>query len=329
MGRILLVEDDEVIGRVLQAACETWKYESHLVRDGAEAFRAVAGSGEEYDLIICDLQMPRMPGKQFLERVADLVRDEIPVIVLSGARPLIEALGDIRSWLFDVVEKPCDLAALREIVERALEQRRRHLATREDERRVAHLERRVEFLIEQTESMYEESRIDPMTGLPTRRQLEESFDGLSAADGPFGGHFVLALCDMDGFRRMNLQWGYQGGDVAIKHCAALMRAALREGDRIYRYGGDEFILLVDAATLGEGAQAVERVRRHVARAPGVVVDELSVPPLTFSAGITESLALSLPALLERATQALKRAKEAGGNRIRAFPIGAAIEPDCA
>jgi len=322
MARVLVVEDDTIFAALLQSALETWGHESVLVGDGQEAFREVAGHGEEYDLILCDLQMPRMPGKLFLEQAAGLIRDEIPVIVLSADRLLIDALGEVRDWVFDAVEKGLELEALHRLVERALEKRRAFLSVRDEQNRIVLLERRNEFLLRQAQAMYEQSRIDSMTGLPSRRRLEEEFASFLASGGPFGGSFVLALCDMDDFRRMNKEWGYEGGDKGIVRCAGLMREAMRTGDRLYRYGGDEFVLLVQAHSIREGAQATERLRAHVALAPGCVVGDIRLPPITFSAGLAFSAGLSrptLPLLLHQATRALRRAKENGGNGI--WPLG--------
>jgi len=318
VARVLLVEDDATFGALLQAACGRWEYESVLVKDGTEAFREVAGSGEEYDLILCDLQMPRMPGKLFLERVADLVRDQIPVVVLSAERLLLDALGDVRSWLFEVVQKGCDLSHLHDIVVRALEERQRIKAKQEEEQLAERLERKIGFLLHQNEALYEQVRVDHLTGLPTRLRLEEEFDGFIAADSRFRGTFVLALCDLDGFRRINKNLGYAGGDAALRHCAGLMRAAMRAGDSIYRYGGDEFVLLVQARDLAEGTDAVERIRMKVALAHGASFGEHQLPPITLSAGVIDSTARDRPTLqdlLGDATLALGRAKDAGGNGV--------------
>ena len=86
MARVLVVEDDDVFGALLVSALKNWGHESVLAGDGQQGLREVAGHGEDYDLIICDLQMPRMPGKLFLQQVEGLIRTEIPVIVLSADR---------------------------------------------------------------------------------------------------------------------------------------------------------------------------------------------------------------------------------------------------
>lgn len=318
MARVLVVEDDDVFGALLGSALKNWGHESVLACDGQQGLREVAGHGEDYDLILCDLQMPRMPGKLFLQQVEGLIRTEIPVIVLSADRSLIEALGEVKQWVFDTVEKGCDLALLQGLIEAALTKRREWLSARSDQNLILRLERKNEFLLQQVQEMYEQSRADPMTGLPARRKLEEEFTSLLAQGGRFGGSFVLALCDIDDFRRMNKDWGYKGGDEGIIRCASLMTEAMRAGDLLYRYGGDEFVVLVQAESLQEGAQAAERLRRHVALAPGSVAGEMHLPPITFSAGLafcTGRRRPSLALLLYEATQALRRAKEQGGNCI--------------
>jgi diguanylate cyclase (GGDEF)-like protein len=329
MARVLVVEDDKVFGLMLTSALQTWGHTAVHVGDGQEALREVAGAGEEFDLILCDLQMPRMPGKLFLQQAEKLIReDEIPVIVLSGDTALLQALGEVRDWIFDAVKKLIPLDRLQDLIDRALARRRDALAAREEESRVDRLERRNKFLLLQVQTMYEQSRTDPMTGLPSRRKLEEEFAGFLARGGRFGGSFVLALCDMDDFRRMNKEWGYEGGDRGITHCAELMKQALRTGDLLYRYGGDEFVLLVKAASMQEGVEATERLRRHVALAPGATAGGARLPPITFSAGLAFNAGIArptLPVLLQEATEALRRAKENGGNGT--WPPCAPEEPE--
>ena len=71
-----------------------------------------------------------------------------------------------------------------------------------------------------------------------------------------------------------------------------------------------------SGSLNEGTQAVDRIRQHVALAPGAVLEDLKLPPMTFSAGLVHSTTMphpTLPGLLQEATAALKRAKDEGGN----------------
>jgi diguanylate cyclase (GGDEF)-like protein len=120
----------------------------------------------------------------------------------------------------------------------------------------------------------------------------------------YGRHFVLALCDLDDFKRINDTDGHPAGDRALEAVAALLESTIRASDFAFRIGGDEFALLLPETGADEAAEAVERI---VAALAGDSV-------LARGLGISFGLALypghgdTAEELIRRADQALYAAK---------------------
>jgi two-component system, cell cycle response regulator len=132
----------------------------------------------------------------------------------------------------------------------------------------------------------------------------------------YGSKCSLAISDLDFFKAYNDHFGHVAGDTALRDVAAGMRAALRSVDSLYRYGGEEFVVLLVEQSLGPAGHAMDRMRH--------AVEALSIPSpatggsLTLSVGIAEADPSHdhTPAdWLRRADEALYEAKSAGRNRV--------------
>jgi diguanylate cyclase (GGDEF)-like protein len=161
---------------------------------------------------------------------------------------------------------------------------------------------------------------DPLTGLPNRRQLTEDinsqFSGLSEA----GQRAAVAMIDVDPFKHLNDDFGHRVGDVSLQKIASVMRNAMREGDLIYRYGGEEFVAIFRGASGPEALIAAERLRSAVQSTP-LTGDQLEpVGPVTISIGLAlmPDHSIDINLLIEMADKAMYRAKECGRNRVEVW-----------
>ena len=273
MARILVVEDDAGVIELLEGALETRGHDVTAVRDGEEAYLTLFTAWPVYDLVVCDLELSRMAGRELLTRVAAQVRSHTPVLVVSGNERLLDALGEVGEWVFDVLHKPFELDDLHQKVERALEHRETlrvgeaaQCGLQEVQHRLDELDRRIHDLARQNVQLFEEARLDSLTRLPNRRRFEEDMGRKYANTDRYGASFAIALCDVDGFRLFNHHLGYEGGDRAIRHVAHLLTMATRGGDIVYRYGGDEFVVVMEAQSLQQGLHVAERLVESVAAA---------------------------------------------------------------
>ncbi|MBC7321105.1 GGDEF domain-containing protein [bacterium] len=88
--------------------------------------------------------------------------------------------------------------------------------------------------------MEKKAHIDPLTGLYNRRALEKCADTMISRRVPF----TLVMCDLDGFKRYNDTYGHQAGDIALREFAGILRSSVRSTDISFRYGGDEFVIIL-------------------------------------------------------------------------------------
>lgn len=163
---------------------------------------------------------------------------------------------------------------------------------------------------------------DPLTGLLNRRALEVQVRKLVEQ----GSRFAVAIADLDHFKRLNDTHGHDAGDRALVTFAKAMQDAVRPHDLLARFGGEEFILVFHDAGAEQAAQALERVRAHLAK----VVSGADTPTFTASFGVSDTrVGTDLAMLIQVADAALLRAKDTGRDRVVIADMGEAdarIEP---
>ncbi|WP_231486591.1 GGDEF domain-containing protein [Candidatus Blastococcus massiliensis] len=165
---------------------------------------------------------------------------------------------------------------------------------------------------------------DPLTGLGNRRSAERRLAGLRLGEEPLS----LAVVDVDRFKQVNDGASHTQGDVVLRRVADLLREHSRTNDEVYRWAGDEFLVLLPTATEGQAVAVMERLRSAVASADW---SELRLTePVTVSVGVATApeVAEGHPepvvgwrTLFESADLLLFSAKRSGRNRVRA-PGGA-------
>ena len=157
-----------------------------------------------------------------------------------------------------------------------------------------------------------EGETDPLTRLSNRRVFHSHVDaGLRRWTDSGRPHF-FAILDIDHFKRINDGFGHLYGDEILVLFANLMRKTFRAGDLLYRFGGEEFVVIYGIDKARSGEEALERFRKAVEahEVPGI-------GQVTVSAGFTRIADISTPAaiLIDRADQAVYYAKAHGRNRV--------------
>lgn len=167
-----------------------------------------------------------------------------------------------------------------------------------------------------TEELEDLSTHDAMTGLGNRRGLEQTLSWISA-DAAGNGRLAVIIADIDKFKEYNDHFGHPAGDECIKQVADILASEVRiAGDAVFRYGGEEFIVLLPGMEAHGAAAIAERLRYAIEAAGIVHVEPVMGAPLTASFGVaTARLDESFRAqdLVERADAALYRAKDNGRN----------------
>ena len=159
------------------------------------------------------------------------------------------------------------------------------------------------------------SRVDELTGLDNLRALQEQLPTRLGPAARTGRRMALMMMDVDGFKSVNDRLGHSVGNELLKEVANLLRFAVRVGDEPYRFGGDEFVLLLSDADAA-GAQVVAMRIQEIYRSMGQTLRGTGVD-VSFSIGIAVFPAdgTTPEALLERADAALLEAKRTGPAKI--------------
>lgn len=175
---------------------------------------------------------------------------------------------------------------------------------------VSVFESRVASLEQQLVTTRQEASIDPLTRIANRRTFDRTIRQWLDQDKL---QFVLALIDLDDFKRINDTHGHSVGDKVLLAVAQALRGSLRASDLVARFGGDEFAVLLSGLTLRQAESRLNVVVSQLAKA-SVVPDE--APGITVSCGVSEvSAGDTVDSLMHRADQALYDAKRRGKNRV--------------
>ncbi len=183
---------------------------------------------------------------------------------------------------------------------------------------VAEAEAKLANQEKQMAQLQRKTRSDPFTGALNRYAMEEDLSEEFTRSCRYKRPFGIILADIDFFKKVNDTYGHQTGDEVLKTFVKLLRKSLREVDLIYRYGGEEFIILLPEADLDSAATAAERVRKcvesHVLRHKTI---EAITIKITVSLGVTclADTDRQYQDLIKRADDALYRAKNSGRNRV--------------
>ncbi|MGM0678146.1 GGDEF domain-containing protein [Ectothiorhodospira marina] len=169
---------------------------------------------------------------------------------------------------------------------------------------------------EATEVLINRATVDPLTGLLNRGAILERSESLLASARSLGEPLSIVLGDIDFFKPVNDTHGHHAGDEVLREVARRLRATLRKGEWVGRYGGEEFVVVLDACGKDRTRAIAERLCEAIASAP-VTIDAHEI-------GITMSFGMAtfdgagdetLESMLKRADRALYRAKAEGRNRV--------------
>lgn len=152
---------------------------------------------------------------------------------------------------------------------------------------------------------------DALTGLLNRRSLDEE---LNRHIGKPTQNLACLMLDIDHFKRFNDRFGHDAGDAVMQYVAQVLSEAIGGLGELFRFGGEEFTVLMPAAGIEDAIRLAEKLRYAVERAPFTYRGRL-LDPITISIGIATSPgAGTVSSVLERADAALLNAKQTGRNR---------------
>ena len=176
-------------------------------------------------------------------------------------------------------------------------------------RAIHDLRKKLRFANSEKKDVAERSKIDPLTGLYNRGTFDDDLRKWTSSQERA---FSCIMLDIDHFKRVNDTFGHIVGDAVIRETADALKKCSRNRDMAYRYGGEEFVVLLPGGTLKDSMKVAERIRH-------LVSTDVRMPDgknITISAGCSEyGIGESGVPVIQRADQALYAAKESGRNRV--------------
>ncbi|MRR36656.1 diguanylate cyclase, partial [bacterium] len=244
---VLVIDDSDTLREeILRTLQDASLFDCYLeARDGLEGFKVLLNN--RVDLVLCDLEMPRMDGFRFLAmmRAREEFQD-LPVIILTGREDRDTKIRGLEQGASDYVTKPFDAG---ELVARVRVQLK--MKSLQDE------------LKRSNEMLRTLSITDPLTHLHNRRHLMEMVDREFQRSSRKGASLSLIILDIDYFKKINDTYGHQEGDRVLTILAEIVTRRLRSYDLAARYGGEEFVLLLPETPIHEALSIAERLRMEV------------------------------------------------------------------
>jgi diguanylate cyclase (GGDEF)-like protein len=221
---ILVVDDDERVGEVIKELLGALQFATMSAPSGADALQML--KDKPYTFLLADMKMPEMSGIELIRRSREGFPN-VSIIAMTGYADDYKYVDIINAGASDFVKKPIDIAELEAKIIRCISER--------------DLRKELSRL----------SITDSLTGLFNQRQfymrLREEIVRSTRQKHPL----ALILLDLDNFKEYNDKHGHLAGDEALRHVGKAILRSIREGvDSGYRYGGDEFaIILIDSDIL--------------------------------------------------------------------------------
>jgi two-component system cell cycle response regulator len=303
--RILVVDDHPDNVELLRARLEARGYIVDGASGGEEALEMLKRNPP--DLMLLDVMMPKVDGMEVVRRLkADKSLPFIPVIMQTALDSTENKVEGLDAGADDYITKPINFPELDARVKSLLRIKKlqEDLRTREKE------------LEEMNERLLRISQTDGLTEISNRRALEQKLDEMWAHSQRLHEPLSVVMCDIDKFKSVNDTYGHQVGDIVLKDFANLLKEAAREIDRVGRYGGEEFLLLLPGTPLDSAVTFAERLREtaqeHTFSFAGGTLSR------TMSCGVAawpHPEIRDQDALLKAADDALYVAKESGRNKV--------------
>jgi len=283
---ILLIEDEKEASEALGAVLYAAGHNVNIVASAKEGLKML--KDVKCAVVITELRMPDMSGSELVRSIKD-IDPKISVVVITPYLFINSAIEVMEDGAFGYVTKPFNPSEIRIVVEHALE---RYLLMDEANKKSYY---------------YDLSILDGLTGVYNHRYLHEVLDREIARARRYPQHLSLMMIDVDNFKKYNDSNGHMAGDELLRAMTNLFVRSVRNLDMVFRYGGEEFVVLMIETDKKGANLAAERILNLV---------RLSLPT-TISMGVSDypSDATEKNVLIDKADKALYQAKTTGKNKI--------------
>jgi diguanylate cyclase (GGDEF)-like protein len=288
-GKVLIVDDAPDTLEIIQKLLRYEGYDVTMASTGEEGVKKV--EEEKPEVVLMDINLPGIDGTEALRRIR-IINPIQCVIMLTAFATVDNAIRALKEGASDFVKKPFENEHLIHIVKQCLE---KYQTLKEKEK----LEEEVRRL----------SITDDLTGLYNHRHFFKTLEAELIRLKRQKTSLSLAMFDLDHFKSYNDLYGHLEGDKVLKNVGEIVRHSIRHNvDSGYRYGGDEFAVLLIGAPMEQAMTIAERIRSSI--------EQTEFQNITVSIGLSEYRdPFDLEGFVKSADDAMYIAKHSGGNRV--------------
>jgi len=299
--KILLAEDDRISRLLVKNILTKAGHEVVEVNDGVMAWNLF--QHEHFQLVVTDWMMPTLDGLALIQLIRSNPQNHYTYIILLTAMDEIDNIViGLEAGADEYLTKPFNN---RELVARVTSGMR----IIKLEEQFSQTQRQLEIL-----AMH-----DGLTSVYNRRAIEEYAEAEFNRTSRRENALSVIMLDIDHFKNINDQYGHKAGDHALRQVAQTLTEDLRKYDRVGRWGGEEFILILPDIHPDEAVAVAERIRAQIAELQ-IYLEDVEPFSLQASLGVASNDVHfpSLSKLIDAADQALYMAKQEGRNRVCRF-----------
>ena len=293
---ILVVDDEEDISRTLKEVLTLPGYNVWTASGGLEAINMMKDIC--FSIVITDIRMPGMDGVQVTRKFKE-VNSDTTVIAITGQASIQSALALLEEGAYDYITKPFNINEVRLIVKRAAE--------------------RYRLLNEVKETkIYQQLAItDGLTEVYNRHYFNQTLPKELERAKRYKVPLSFLMVDIDYFKKFNDTQGHLAGDWALKRVSQVMIGSVRAPDMVFRYGGEEFAVVLPETHKLDATVVAERMRANVSLTRFMDSKFMPTQQLTISIGVCAFPvdAQNLEEVIKNADTHLYSAKHLGRDRI--------------
>lgn len=282
-GNILIVDDDLLLLAILEKIFRKEGYRVFVSSKATEAVEII----EEHniDVVLLDLIMPEKSGFEVFSEIKN-IKPEIFVIFLTANTKLDDKVKALKAGVDGYITKPF-----------------------QEQEVIAN----VESLLKKASIRRTNTNLDSLTGAYTRKYFKYRFDEERLKYIKENTQLSIAFLDIDHFKKVNDTYGHIFGDYLLKAFAFELKEHIRDSDELYRFGGDEFVILLTDTSQNDAYLVLERIRKHIEKKKFTFSDIDLHVSISFSAGISmlEHTNEDMEKLLDKADKALYVSKDTG------------------
>lgn len=301
---ILIVDDQPSNLKVLMRLFEQHQYKILIAENGE---RAIQVAQQQPDLILLDVMMPGMDGFETCRRLkAEKITADIPLIFMTALDNLDDKIEGFKAGAVDYITKPFQQS---EVLARV----NIHITLRKQQQKLKETQ---EILLLQKTLLEQMSITDDLTQLHNRRYLSTILKREFHRSKRHHLQLSCLMVDLDHFKKVNDIHGHDFGDVVLQQFAKILKNSIRDTDFIFRFGGEEFLLLLPQTDTAGACQTAEKIRKKTAEK--TFESEQTSTGITVSIGVASVLEHNPEQshhLTTYADQALYEAKRLGRNQV--------------